>query len=223
PIDLRSHAAALQGADDLLDVLDRLARRAVEAVDFCDHCGITVVDGRSVDTLGASDDVARDLDRIQYELQEGPCLSVIADKDHVEVPDLAADDRWPNFAERAVAAASLGSVLSAPLFVGPRPLGSLNLYGLRPGPADPHDVQVSLLLAAEASVAAAGATEGEQLRRALGNRDDISMAKGILMERHGIGEREAFDLLRRASRRTNRKVVDLARDFTTGRSPGTDD
>jgi AmiR/NasT family two-component response regulator len=47
--------------------------------------------------------------------------------------------------------------------------------------------------------------EGAFARRAVTER-----AKGILMERHGIDEREAFDMLRDEARRTHRKVVDLA-------------
>jgi response regulator NasT len=35
-------------------------------------------------------------------------------------------------------------------------------------------------------------------------------AKGILMERHGLDERQAFELLRDHSRRTGRKLVDIA-------------
>jgi response regulator NasT len=47
--------------------------------------------------------------------------------------------------------------------------------------------------------------EGAFARRAVTER-----AKGILMERHGIDERAAFDMLRDHARRTHRKVVDLA-------------
>jgi AmiR/NasT family two-component response regulator len=47
--------------------------------------------------------------------------------------------------------------------------------------------------------------EGALQRRAL-----IERAKGVLMERHAIHEREAFELLRREARGTNRRVVDVA-------------
>jgi response regulator NasT len=35
-------------------------------------------------------------------------------------------------------------------------------------------------------------------------------AKGILMDRHGIDEQAAFDMLRNEARRTQRKVIELA-------------
>lgn len=64
----------------------------------------------------------------------------------------------------------------------------------------------------------------EQLENALERRAVIERAKGILMERHGLAERAAFDVLRAAARGTSRKVVDLARDVSAGtadcRPPG---
>jgi AmiR/NasT family two-component response regulator len=52
--------------------------------------------------------------------------------------------------------------------------------------------------------------EYHELQGAFGRRALIERAKGILMERHAIGEEEAFELLRERSRVTNRKLVDLA-------------
>jgi response regulator NasT len=50
----------------------------------------------------------------------------------------------------------------------------------------------------------------QQLESALERRGTIERAKGILMERHGVDERQAFELLRQQARRSNRRVVDLA-------------
>ncbi|HEX7248556.1 MAG TPA: ANTAR domain-containing protein, partial [Actinomycetota bacterium] len=52
--------------------------------------------------------------------------------------------------------------------------------------------------------------EYHDLEGAFGRRALTERAKGILMERHGIDEREAFAMLREHSRRSNRKVVDIA-------------
>jgi len=52
--------------------------------------------------------------------------------------------------------------------------------------------------------------EFRNLEGAFGRRAMIERAKGILMERHAIDEREAFELLRRHSQRTGRKVSDVA-------------
>ena len=49
-----------------------------------------------------------------------------------------------------------------------------------------------------------------QLESALERRGTIERAKGILMERHGVDDRAAFELLRQQARRSNRRVIELA-------------
>jgi len=58
--------------------------------------------------------------------------------------------------------------------------------------------------------------EVAQLEGALQRRALIERAKGILMERHGIGEREAFELLRKQARSTSRPLVELAQAVLDG-------
>jgi AmiR/NasT family two-component response regulator len=50
----------------------------------------------------------------------------------------------------------------------------------------------------------------QQLESALERKGVIERAKGILMERHGVGEREAFELLRDQARPSGRRVIDVA-------------
>ena len=52
--------------------------------------------------------------------------------------------------------------------------------------------------------------EYHDLEGAFGRRAVMERAKGTLMERHGIDEKTAFDMLRDQARRTHRKVVDMA-------------
>ena len=59
-------------------------------------------------------------------------------------------------------------------------------------------------------------TKVEQLESALERRAVIERAKGIIMERHGLDERESFDLLRDHARGQNRRVVDVAVAVTDG-------
>ncbi len=53
-------------------------------------------------------------------------------------------------------------------------------------------------------------TEYHSLQGAFSRRAVIERAKGILMDRHGIGEQPAFELLRQSSQRDGRKLVDVA-------------
>ena len=55
-----------------------------------------------------------------------------------------------------------------------------------------------------------------QLEGALERRALIERAKGILMERHGVGDRAAFELLRTHARAQSRAVVDTARSVLDG-------
>ena len=56
----------------------------------------------------------------------------------------------------------------------------------------------------------------ERLEGALERRAVIERAKGIVMERHGVGEREAFELLRAHARAHNRRVVAVAGSVIEG-------
>lgn len=56
----------------------------------------------------------------------------------------------------------------------------------------------------------------EQLESALDRRSVIERAKGILMERHSVGDREAFELLRERARPSGRRVVEVAQAVLDG-------
>jgi AmiR/NasT family two-component response regulator len=58
--------------------------------------------------------------------------------------------------------------------------------------------------------------EVEVLEGAIQRRAVIERAKGILMERHSIGDREAFEMLRSHARANNRKLVDVASAVAEG-------
>ena len=74
---------------------------------------------------------------------------------------------------------------------------------------DPDELQGSI------DIALHRFSEYHDLEGAFGRRAITERAKGILMERHSIGEREAFALLRDHARRTNRKLIDVAEAVTT--------
>jgi response regulator NasT len=58
--------------------------------------------------------------------------------------------------------------------------------------------------------------EVDQLEGALDRRAVIERAKGILMERNSLNEREAFEMLRSHARANNRRVIEVARAVTDG-------
>ena len=56
----------------------------------------------------------------------------------------------------------------------------------------------------------------QRLESALERRAMIARAKGIIMERHNVSEREAFDRLRDHARSRNRTVVEVASSVSEG-------
>ena len=83
----------------------------------------------------------------------------------------------------------------------------------------PEDVQGAIEVALRRHRDAARLNEKvEQLESALQRRAVIERAKGILMERHGIDDRAAFEQLREHARSSSRRVVDIAQAVLDGHS-----
>jgi AmiR/NasT family two-component response regulator len=78
-------------------------------------------------------------------------------------------------------------------------------------PVDQESVRSSLEIAVRrfAELSELGDAVGK-LEDAIVRRATIERAKGILMERHGVSEREAFEMLRTEARSNNRRVYDVA-------------
>jgi response regulator NasT len=81
-----------------------------------------------------------------------------------------------------------------------------------------------LVPAIESALARAGdiarlKEQEENLAAALKQNREISVAIGILIERHNIIAEDAFEILRAHARKTRRKVSDVAQDFLTGSLP----
>jgi GAF domain-containing protein len=190
----------------------RLARTAVG----CDHAGVMVLyPRRAVDTVAATDPSVDVCDRLQLELNEGPCLDAITEQHTLLACDVGADPRWPQWGPW-VAGVGFGSVLSVRLFTHQRTVGALNLYATEPRDFDDDDVATALLFAQHASAALALSLHHEQLEAAVEARHHIGLAQGILMERYGLDSDAAFEVLRRCSRDTNRKLRDVATEVIDG-------
>jgi AmiR/NasT family two-component response regulator len=80
-------------------------------------------------------------------------------------------------------------------------------------PVNEENVKSSLEIAVRrfAELSELGDAVGK-LEDAIARRATIERAKGILMERHGISDREAFEMLRTEARSNNRRVYDVASD-----------
>lgn len=72
------------------------------------------------------------------------------------------------------------------------------------GGEDPEELQSSI------DIVLRRFREYHDLEGAFGRRALTERAKGVLMERHGVDEGEAFSMLRTRARESNRKIVDVA-------------
>ena len=117
------------------DVLRQLASGAVRALGV-DGAGIMVPDDqdllRFAFASGSSGEAVTRLERLQEQLQAGPCRDSWRREQVVEVADLATEQRWPSFAQQAVSA-GLRAVTTLPLLARGRLWGVLDLYRAEPG------------------------------------------------------------------------------------------
>ena len=222
---------------------ERLARFAAEATeqpDFAgtvhecvrfacntlgtEHGGVTLIGdhGKSFETVGVSSPAVARADQLQYELNEGPCVTAAVESRMVSSADLASDARWPRWGTQ-VSKWGFHSVISVGLHGRGQRIGALNIYGPEKSQFSADDIEMAHLFAAHASAALFQALNEESLMHALDTRTLIGQAEGMLMERFGLSADQAFAVLRRLSQSGNVKLNDVARDIvTTGSLPPTE-
>ena len=208
----------LLSEEDQETTLRRVADLAVRCIAGCDAVGVTLNEPSGPKTRAATGGLVYEVDNFQYEIDEGPCLDAVKEREIVSIDDMASSEQWPRFATHAVERGVLSS-LSLPLIVRGEALGALNLYAFRSHGFSSTDRQTGSMFAAQAAVALANAQTyaasvklAAELRSALESRAVIDQAMGILMARNGHGAQEAFTELRVQSQKENRKLRDIAGD-----------
>ena len=201
------------------DAMQRAVMLATQIIPGCEAAGVCVVyRGDRIDTHATSTDALREVDALQHELDEGPCIDALREDHTVLSGDLLTDDRWPGWGPRVAERLGLRSSVSYRLYVTDRDLGALNLYGKEAGAFTEDDVHDGLALAAHVGVALAAAQKVQQLETALGGRTVIGQATGILMERFDLEPDRAFAVLSRMSQQNNVKIRELAQQIVTTRT-----
>lgn len=196
--------------------LQQVVDQAAENVPGCTMASIFVRRNRQPVEVGASTDpVASRVDQMQLELDEGPCLSTLADRELVRVVDTSLEERWPAWSGTAHGMGVHSSV--SVRLATPEPLHAcLNLYSQDTDGFDEDAVDLAAVYARLASVAIVQAREISGLRSALQNRLVIGAAQGILMERYGLSLNRSFEVLRRHSNESNTKLRDVAQKVVEG-------
>ena len=192
------------------DVLAGVTATALQIIPGVDAAGVLLIGkGGNYETRASTSDLVYELDKVQIEFGEGPCVEAAVDELIVRTEDFQVEQRWPRFS-RKVAEMGVRSALSFKLYTGKQNAGALNLFGFEPAVFDAQAEATGSVLAAHAAAALMASRRGEQLESALTSRDVIGQAKGIIMERFKVDAVRAFELLRELSQTSNTKLVDVA-------------
>jgi GAF domain-containing protein len=201
----------------LADVLGEVTTLAAHGIPGAESTSITLIRGDKPFTAAHHGEMALAADELQYERGYGPCMDAGRGGVVLRVDDMETEQRWPDYAAR-VREIGVRSSLSIPLPYQGNAIGALNTYSSeKEAFANPQSLAAALEVADAVAVAVANADAhdrlGEQarnLRLAMESRAVIEQAKGVLMAQRHIDPERAFDVLREASQRYNRKLRDIA-------------
>jgi GAF domain-containing protein len=208
---LADAARAINKPHSVEETLDTIAATARASIPGFDEVGISLMhsDGK-VETKAATGDLVWELDKLQYELGEGPCVSSLHEEPLIVVDHVAHAQRWPRFVPEAVKL-GLRSQMALRLYVDDAgTIGGINLYSTTRENIAEDAPHVAEVFAAQAAVALGHAEEVHNLNAALRSRQQIGTAVGILIERYGLDEQGAFNFLARLSSHSNTKLRDIA-------------
>jgi GAF domain-containing protein len=203
----------------LTEVLTDITRIAAMGIPGAESTSITLIrDDDKAFTAAHHGEMALLADELQYAKGYGPCMDAGRGGVLLRVDDMRDETRWPDYVDHVVAEAGVLSSLSVPLPYQGSSIGALNNYSTKPAAfATPESLRAGLEVAEVIAVAVANADShwqlGEQarnMRLAMESRAVIEQAKGVLMAQRHVDAEQAFEILREASQRYNRKLRDIA-------------
>ena len=128
-------------------ILDHLVRRIVEVMPVS-AAGVTLISPTIQPRyVAASNDDALRFEKLQTDLEQGPCVFAYKTGEAVAVADLRVEKRFPEFSTRALRE-GMAAVYAFPLRQGgSKPLGALDLYRDEPGGLSPDSMHAAQTLA----------------------------------------------------------------------------
>jgi hypothetical protein len=206
-----------QRASHTSALLSDLIACAAESVPGARYAGITVTKKkRPSETAAATHQYCVLLDEVQNDCQQGPGLTAAGIQRAIRIDDLARDDRWPLFRDKAIAATPVRSVLSLGLLKAGGTAAALNFYAESTEAFDDASADLGWIFASHAGLVWDLVRRDQQFRAALVSRDIIGQAKGKMMERFNIDADEAFNTLKLVSQHSNIPIAQVAERVVTG-------
>jgi len=208
--DLRTSPVTLEAA------LHRIVESA-DALFQVDGSALMLVDSDQVlRNLAVSHLRAALLEELQAEHGEGPCVDAYDEKQTVWAEDLGQEQRWPGFSP-AAAGRGLAAVLASPIPYSNEAVGVVAVFASGPHPWTEAEreaivafTELTAMLILNAMEARERGLIAVQLQGALDSRVVIEQAKGVLVGRHGISPRQAFERLRGLARDRRRPLAEVA-------------
>lgn len=157
-------AGLLFSEETLQSALDMTSRLSHEVLPQTTGAGVTLIRRGTKLTAAYTDEIVERADALQYELEEGPCLSAWRENTVFRIDDLETDERWPRWASGAVAM-GLRSCLSAPLRAGDAPNGAIKVYSMETSAYDASHESVLQMLADQAGIVLANVQGTSKPRR----------------------------------------------------------
>lgn len=212
-----ARVSPLPASTGLVDAALRLVTAMARAtVGGADGVSVAVTRQGRLTTVAASDETIAQMDRDQYATGEGPCMSAAEVGHSFHIDSVDEEVRWPRFVPHA-RHEGIASILSTPLIVSDRPVGSLNIYSNTERAFKEHDRELAALFASEASAILAEATVetsidaiAKRLRDSLSAREIIAQAQGVIMARQGISPEAAYANLRQSSKKYGNTIRECA-------------
>jgi GAF domain-containing protein len=215
---LRALTQVVLAERTLEEILGEVTALATGGIPGAEATSITLVRGDKAFTAAYHGDMALAADELQYQQGHGPCMDAGRAGVVLRVDDMHTEERWPDYVSRVRVDTPVRSSLSVPLPYQGSAIGALNIYSTHPAAfATPDSLAAGLEVAETIAVAVANADAhsrlGEQarnMRLAMDSRAVIEQAKGVLMAQRQVDADVAFEILREASQRYNRKLRDIA-------------
>jgi hypothetical protein len=208
------------------------AERAAQPLRICELCvnmlGITGAGISLVTQTGnrgvvcATDDLAAEIEELQFSLGEGPCIDAVSSGAPVLVPDLGEPndvlvDRWPAFMARADTA-GVRAVFALPLCIGAIRVGAIDLYRDSVGELGADQLSAALMAANAAALGLLhmGTQQNDVFADDTSSRTayqlQVHQATGMVSVQLGVPIDQAFLILRARAFSQSRPVSVVAAD-----------
>ena len=206
------------GAGDLQEALERIVSTTHNLFSV-DGAALMLIDGDLfLRNAAVSDPRLEQLESLQVQHGDGPCITAFQEKELVGSEDLGDESRWGNFSAAAVAA-GMRAVLVSPIPYASDAVGVVAVFSAKPHPWTPEGELALMSFTDLAALAIATTMQSEergelavQLQCALDARVVIEQAKGVLIGRDGVDPRQALVELRAQARSSRRRLSDVATD-----------